>query len=127
MTKTIEQVKEAVFNGEFDWHVTVPRKLSANHIIDENQSVKWNREQVEAHNENVTQVQKETRQKRNELHNKMMSEIAEAVANEENMTVNQANVLLNEAWDRGHSSGMQEVFGELEDLIFMINQFKAAE
>lgn len=126
MTRTLNQVRDAVFNGDFDWNVVPPRRLSVGHIIDENQSVVWNREQVAIHNENATNQNREARQRRNELQQQMMSEIAEAVANENNMTVAQAQVLLNEAWNRGHSAGMHEVFSELEDLLFMIEQFNAA-
>lgn len=126
MTKTLDEVKEAVFNGDFDWNVVPPRRLSANHIIDENQSVVWNREQVAIKNEEAWEIAQEARAKRTELHNQMINEISEAVANENQMTVAQAEILVNTAWQKGHSAGMYEVFGELEDLIFMIGNFMQA-
>lgn len=58
MYKDITVIREDFVNGKYTYTIPVDERISSvkeDHIFDENQSVKWNREQVAIHNEKVKQ------------------------------------------------------------------------
>ena len=65
MDMTYEELYSRISNGAYnvDWGAfpPVPNRLSANTIIDENQTVVWNRAQVDKHNEARAAIMQERR------------------------------------------------------------------
>lgn len=94
-------------------------KVPTNHVFDENQSVKWNREQVEAHNRKHDQEVKDLNTKKNKRRDELMEEICYKIVHELDFRINTdgAKKIFNRAYEQGHSNGIIEVFYHLEELV----------
>lgn len=85
------------------------RLLPDDFIFDENQSVKWNRQKVQEHNELAQQAKKIYRDKMNEIDRWFSKQTQEAVQNEIHVSEKAASIIFNQAWEDGHSNGYHEV------------------
>lgn len=83
--------------------------LSEDFIFDENQSVKWNRQKVQEHNELAQQAKKVYRDKMNEIDRWFSKQTQEAIQNEIHVSEKAASIIFNQAWEDGHSNGYHEV------------------
>lgn len=102
--KTIEDIQKAQEAGAYI--IPSPEKLTVpkDRVIDENQSVKWNREECrrreEANHSNVTNWRKESGEK-GAL---MRQEVAEAIASEYGLSPKVALTVESFVWEEHHSS-----------------------
>lgn len=98
------------------------RKLPVGFITDENQSVKWNREQVELNNKNYLEEVKRLNTKKNkacvaaheELYKVMQKELPVP------LTKDALNAIWSYAYEKGHSYGVNEVLIHLEEVVEMV-------
>ena len=88
-------------------------------VIDEDKSVKWNREEVArlqaAYDEEVKRLNTEKNKWRDELYDELYVAIQNEVGG--GISVNDASAIFWKAYERGHSAGYSEVFGYLNDLM----------
>ncbi len=95
------------------------KRVNANHVFDENQSVKWNREQVEANNlryqQEVARLNTEKNKRRDAIHEKIYKAIQDEVGH--GLSRKKALLLWNYAYEKGHSCGIREVKGYLDELM----------
>ena len=124
----LENIIEKINNNEYQNKLTYPRKseiMKDGYITDENKSVKWNKEQViknqKEYNNEMTLYQKE-----NERLAKLFEEdVINYIKNEFNYNEKAAKFILSEAWERGHSYGLQQVINEVTDLVEFIYDFNS--
>lgn len=95
------------------------RKVPQNFIFDEEQSVKWNKEQVVVNNESyqaeVARLNTLKNKRRDEIYEDIYYTIQCEVGH--NLSREKATLLWNYAWERGHAYGIREVCCYLEELI----------
>lgn len=78
-------------------------------IFDENQSVKWNKQKVQQHNELAQQAKKIYRDKINEIDRWFSQQVQEAIQNEIHVSEKVASIIFNQAYEDGHANGYHEV------------------
>ena len=88
------------------------KKWLEDYIIDEEQSVKWNREQVAAHNKEVENAKKKYYQDRMKGHQNFCIYLKQAIQNDYNFTESQADIIM----DHLHNDGMTEDLARAEEL-----------
>ena len=96
--------------------------LPKDFIFDENQSVKWNRQKVQEHNEVAQQAKKLYRDRMNEIDRWFSNQVQEVIQNELQVSEKAASIIFNQAWDEGHSAGYQEVVHYAEQYCEFIQQ-----
>lgn len=87
-------------------------KWPEGYILDEEQSVKWNREQVAAHNKEVENAKKKYYQDRMQGHKNFCIDLKQAIQNDYNFTESQADIIL----DHLYNEGMTEDLARAEEL-----------
>lgn len=103
------------------------QRYSANHVFDEDKSVKWNKEQVVLKNKERTDKREEYRKESNKLENQLREDISNAIAEEYGFNKEQADIILGYAYEQHHSSGYYEVINSLGELCDVFESFKNAE
>lgn len=98
-------------------------KLPNGWITDENQSVKWNREQVELNNQNYQKAVAELNTKKNKARNEIMEDIYIKIQDEVGYGIskNSAIKIWSYAYEEGHSSGWVNIKSYLDDIIDLIS------
>ncbi len=87
------------------------QKVPGNHIFDEDQSVKWNREQVELNNKKyqseVVRLNTEKNKARDSVYNLIIEKIQYEVGHR--LSRKKAEAIWNRAYEDGHSFGFYEI------------------
>lgn len=94
-------------------------KVPAGYIFDEEKSVKWNREQVDANNAVYIKEVARLNTLRNTERDRIYEEIYTAIRQEvgHNLSRKKAIVIWNLAYDWGHSGGIMEICNYLDELM----------
>ena len=104
-------------------------KVKADHVFDEDKSVKWNREQVEDNNsrylEEVKRLNTEKNHRRDELHERIYKVIQDEVGY--GLSRRKAMLLWNRAYEDGHGCGIREIISNLDDLMELAIQLLKPE
>lgn len=117
----ISDIKEDYYNGKYSVRCNYPNefpeealtKLSANHIFDEDLSVKRNRELVIEHNEKVEQLRARKRVLQADLDKKLTKDVVNYIKENFNLTTAQAEIV--EMWlYREKHSFMNEYFDSVD-------------
>lgn len=100
------------------------RKVRPDHIFDEDKSVRWNREQVEAnnarHQAEVARLNTEKNKRRDAILEEVFALIQAEVGHD--LTRAKARALWNYASERGHANGYHEVVSQLQELICLARE-----
>lgn len=95
------------------------KRVNANHVFDEDKSVKWNREQAEAnnlrHQQEVARLNREKNKRRDAIHERIYQAIQDEVGH--GISRRKAMLLWNYAYEKGHSCGIMEVKDRLDELM----------
>ncbi len=95
-------------------------------IIDEDKSVKWNRDEIEkgikARADEVQRLNK----RRNELDNLYEKTMIKALAKEYKISIKESNILWRKAYDDEHSYGVTEVYHAFSELADMYEKLRQA-
>lgn len=83
--------------------------LQDTYIFDENQSVKWNRQRVQEHNERATAIKKDYWNKMDDIDNWFNQQVRESIQNEIHVSEKVADIIFNQAYEDGHANGYHEV------------------
>lgn len=70
------------------------KKWPEDYIVNEEQSVKWNREQVAAHNEEVDKAKKKYYSDLRTEYNNFLTDLKQAIQNDYNFTESQADIIM---------------------------------
>ncbi len=97
-------------------------KVKVGHVFDENQSVLWNRQQVEDNNrryqEEVSRLNTEKNMRRDAIHKIIYQAIQSEVGH--NLSVRKAKALWDFAYEKGHAYGIQEIMSRLEEIMELV-------
>lgn len=106
---------------------TQPSKLGYVHpnigtVIDEDKSVRWNKEEVnrlrEEYDKKASELKREKDLKFNELKREVLNKIVDELDNK--ITKESALTIWNRSWEDGHADGIEQVFFELNRNIELI-------
>lgn len=93
---------------------------SESKVIDENQSIKWNKEQIIQHNKGVEEKFRneciDIREERRELLYKTFEYFRDE-AGYDKLTQNQFNIAWAKAYSEGHSEGIHRILDEVEEYL----------
>lgn len=98
--------------------------LKAGHIEDPDQSVNWNKKFVEENNQQYTLEMKQYRNARYEKQDAFESELIEAFASEDGLTVEEAKIVFAYAYRESHSSGYNDVMMTASEVADVIHKIK---
>lgn len=85
------------------------RKLPDNYVFDENESVKWNREKVIAHNKLANNAKKEYYDKLNTVNVAFATMVRQEIQSELDVSDKAASIIYDKAYEDGHADGYHEV------------------
>ena len=83
--------------------------LQDTYIFDENQSVKWNRQRVQEHNELAKIIKKDYWNKMNDIDTWFNQQVRRSIQNEIHVSEKVAGIIFNQAYEDGHANGYHEV------------------
>lgn len=92
-------------------------KYKVGHVINENKSVKWNREEVERLNKKHEDEVKELNRQKNLLHTNLVNSIKEYIISETNVSKERAEKIYNYLYQEYCSYGLKESLTHLDDLL----------
>lgn len=121
---------ESVVENYDNRYYTIPyafkNTLKPDTVIDEDKSVKWNREEVERLNkENATFVES-INKLRITRRNELFDDLKAVLKAENKMTDGQAQIVVDKAWAEAHSEGIKNVIIHIEELVEFISDFNKA-
>lgn len=96
-------------------------RLKPDTVIDEDKSVKWNREEVQRQNDLYEQEVKELNSKKNRLRDSLYDEIYEKISYELDIPKDKAKPIWAYAYNEGHSYGVHGVVQLVMELIDLFN------
>lgn len=99
----------------------VPERLLDNSIIDEDKSVRWNRQKVKNHNENRKAIILENRRQKNKLYEVWKQKVIEQIM-KEGFTTKQADHIYDFAYDEAGCIGDSTLVG-IYDAVTYVVQF----
>lgn len=117
-----DKIKAGIYDNKFEY----PRKnetMKEGYITDEDKSVKWNREQVQ---NNITEYHNKIdayHQEGNRVYALFEQDVINYIKKVYNFKEEAIKFLLGEAWEEGHSVGLDSVIVKLEDLIELVIDF----
>ena len=116
----VKELNEALRNGYYDTEYVRPKFLSEGTVIDEEKSVRWNREEVERRNKVMRERVEGNRRERREKERQQNEDIIRAYANDSGLTEEQVGKIYSYAYTQYHSSGINEVINRLNELIYLV-------
>lgn len=117
----IDQIRKKYNKGDYTCHMNIPQTVGENHVFDENLSVKQNREMVREHNEKVIAMQKEKREKNNELFLKMRNEVIQYIVHTYGLSREQASIVESYVYIEKHSF-MCDYFSAIDEIAEMVEK-----
>lgn len=99
----------------------VPERLLEKYIIDEDKSVRWNREEVKRHNENRKAIILENRRQKNKIYEAWKQKVLEEIM-KEGFTAKQAVHIYDFAYDEAGCIGNSTLVG-IYDAVTYVVQF----
>ena len=123
---TLSEITKNYYEGWYSYEMEIPKKVWENHIFDEDLSVKRNREMVKEHNDNVDRLNKETRQKQNELDLKLKNDIIKYLVEEYLFSETVAEKVEAFVSEKYHSF-MSDYFSNIDDYAMFIRNILDAK
>jgi esterase/lipase len=120
---SVEEIKHKFSNGDYDNKFEiVPNKVRDNHIFDENQSVKWNRDQVVIFNSAIDGLKKGRQDETNRLEQLKRNDLLIAIQNDSKVNAGQALYIYD--YVSSHKRGIEkfELLEDLCDLFYKVNR-----
>ena len=118
--KLVEKMHEAAMFS------TVPKEkaLKPGTVIDEEKSVRWNREQVEKSQENYQNEVKRLRKEQNRLYTELKKDVLKYIEEEMEhpVTERQKELIYSTAYEYGHSSSY-EFFNKVDEICEFCDSF----
>lgn len=99
----ISEIRDKYNNGGYSYKVEIPKKVSENHVFDEELSVKRNRELVKEHNDNVDRLYKQAKKIQGELNVQFSADIDEYIRDTYGLGEAQARAVKDFVYSKYHS------------------------
>ena len=97
------------------------RKYKIGEVIDEDKSVRWNREEVERRNKLHEEEVKRLNTEKNLLHVKWVEAVYAYIMQETGVKEKKAKDIYNYLYTHYHAYGMSEMLNHLDDLLWLFN------
>lgn len=108
---------ERISKGVYDVKCSRPKRLLKDtEIIDEDKSVKWNREQIEKENDKIRLHNEAIKDAKKKSSLKFENDLKEVIMSEHGLSADQASKVYREAYEYGHSAGEMEILWEALEL-----------
>lgn len=125
---TFEEIQTNIIKGCYEAKgEELPAKLPVNHIQDENQSVKWNREYVEAYNKKRYEIQMRNRAAHKAADQLFTEHLILAIMDMSSVNKKQAHVIADHAYETGHAFGYSSVANAAYELCDCYNDILKAK
>lgn len=112
----INKIRENYNNGYYNVPYTEPMTmLPADHVFDENLSVKANREMVEEHNEKCEEARKTRRAAQNSLEKQLRADVTNYILEAYDLTERQAELIERFVYSEKHSF-MCDYFAYIDEI-----------
>lgn len=125
----IDDISSKYRNGDYDNKMESPyslRKYREDYVFDEDQSVKWNREEVIRKNKKVQDKKDTYKAESSRLQNQLNDDIIKAIMFEYGFNEEQAQIINGHAYDKHHSSGYYEILNCLNEICDIFQRFEKA-
>jgi hypothetical protein len=109
----IAEIRAKYFNGEYTCYMKIPTKVAADHVFDEELSIKRNRELVDEHNEKVELMKKEHRTKQLELDKQLTKDVVDYIVDHYELSREQARIVERFTYVEKHSC-MSDYFSGID-------------
>lgn len=114
------EIVDKINNGEYEPKMEYPKltRHRLDTVIDENKSVKWNKEEVERRNSESIKAREEYRNSMYEGESKFKEDVDSYLEYlyEGSLNKAQANVIVKKAWEENHSEGFLSVLDKADEL-----------
>lgn len=99
-------------------------KLPKGWITDENQSVKWNRDQVELNNRSYQQAVKELNARKNKARDSVLENIYKKIQDVVGFDISKGSAIKiwQYAYERGHAFGFRDIKIYLDEIIDLVSE-----
>lgn len=122
-TITMKELNEKITSKYYDGPELLKTKLlKENAIIDEDKSVKWNREEVVRRNKGIKKEIQDNKNARNAANEQFNQDIISVYAKEYDMKQSQVSLIYSYVLQQSCSHDVQEILDTLEDLLSLIDQ-----
>lgn len=124
--KTVKDLKKSYENGDYDeYSAGKEKRLMPNKVIDENKSVKWNREKVEQLNKEIDERNK-MRQKfsQKELDDKFEKDLIEAFVNKTGLNEKQIKEIYYKVYGEYSFINKWQIILDVEELSEFVVELK---
>ena len=91
---TIQEIKDLFYAGAYTSKIQIPKKLQANHVFDEEWSVRKNKEAVAEYNAKVDEAKMQKNKESAALRKQMNNDIYKALQAEYGLTEKQSHIIL---------------------------------
>lgn len=118
----VEELNKAIKENLYHVEYLKPKYLKEYTVIDEDKSVRWNREQVEQLNLEMKIKAKQNKQERKDMQLKQEKDIVRAYANQANLSEKKIKLILDYVYEENHSYGIWAVLETLDSLIDLIKK-----
>jgi len=122
---TLEEIEQKWKNGDYKVKINFlanKKPYESNHIFDDNQSVKWNKEQVAIENEKIEKSKAEYREDKIILEGRFTNDIIAALMNSYGFNFKQAQKIENRVYSDHHHDMINNYFFYLADTADFINE-----
>ena len=110
-------VTERISKGVYDIKCPKPKRLLKDtDIIDEDKSVKWNREQIEKENEKIKLHNEAIKEAKEKGPRVFKDDLIATLMGEHGLNADQASRVYRKAYEDGHSAGMHEILWNAQEL-----------
>jgi hypothetical protein len=99
----ISEIRKKWDNGGYTYKSVIPKKVSEDHVFDEDLSVKKNRELAKEHNDNVARLQEYSSRIQGELYKQLTYDIVKYIMDNYDLTEAQARKVESFVYQEHHS------------------------
>lgn len=109
-------IRQRVANGAYNSKISYPTegKWPEGHIVDYEQTVRWNIEMVQAHNQGVQDEKKKYQEHQNKLQMLFQTDMIKAIQEDANISTKSAELVFENAYERARSDGFNAIINETE-------------
>lgn len=115
--KNREDLFKAIKEGTYDVRVIPAKTVAANSVIDEDKSVRWNREEVEKANASEKLRVREEKALRSKMDDKLADDIVKVISDESGLSEDKVTLIFDHAYSETRGESIFETISTLDDLV----------
>lgn len=119
---TIEDLHNAINEGYYNVEYMKPQYIPEDTILDEEKSVKWNREQVEKRNLDQQEKYESKKTQNSNMHDTQVGDIVRVYSEYSGFSKDRIEKIFHHAYKKQHSYGIYDVIQELEEILDLLDE-----